>query len=98
MEAFGQRTPATELPPAPAAPLTRHGDPAFGTYRGTTGPVDWTRYRGSRRRGAWKRWHYVSLAGPEVVAAVAVVDLGWLSNAFGYLFDRRRGVLAADAS
>jgi hypothetical protein len=72
--------------------------PAFGTYRGATGPVDWAGYGGPRRRGAWKRWHYVSIAGPELVAAVAVVDLGWVGNAFGYLFDRIRGRLLADAS
>ncbi|HUO48201.1 MAG TPA: DUF2804 domain-containing protein [Acidimicrobiales bacterium] len=89
---------AAELPPAPASPVGDDGAPAFGTFAGTTGPVDWRRHRGPRRRLAWKRWHYVSVAGPDVVAAVAVVDLGWVANAFGYLFDRRAGRLVADAS
>ena len=40
----------------------------------------------------------MSIAGPDLVAAVAVVDLGWVANAFGYLFDRTRGRLVADAS
>ena len=89
---------APTLPPAPAGPLAPDGAVAFGTYAGTMGPVDWSAYRGPRRRGAWKRWHYVSIAGPALVAAVAVVDLGWAASAFAYLFDRRAGRLAADAS
>jgi hypothetical protein len=89
-----------DLPAAPASPVSADGTIAFGTYRGHTGPIDWAparRTRG-RRSGGWKRWHYVSVAGPEVVLAVAVIDLGWAASAFAYVFDRRQGRLVADTS
>lgn len=84
---------------APASPIDHDGKIAFGTYRGVTGPVDWFAGKsrpGPRRR--WKRWHYVSVAGPQAVLAVAVVDLGWTGSAFAYLFDRRSRSLLADLS
>jgi hypothetical protein len=45
-----------------------------------------------------KRWHYVSIAGPRAVAAVAVVDVGYAANAFVYVFDRATRTLIADRS
>src|SRR5262249_61257713 len=45
-----------------------------------------------------KRWHYASIAGPRVVAALAVVDVGYAANAFMYLFDRENRTLVADLS
>jgi hypothetical protein len=89
-----------DLPAAPATAVSADGTIAFGTYRGHTGPVDWSAVGRSqgRRAGAWKRWHYVSVAGSDVVAAVAVIDLGWAASAFGYLFDRTRRLLVADTS
>jgi len=89
-----------ELPAAPPAPVAPDGAIAFGTYVGRTGPVDWTpaRHAGGRRAGGWKRWHYVLAAGPAVVVAVAVVDLGWAASSFAYVFDRHRRRLVADTS
>jgi hypothetical protein len=46
----------------------------------------------------WKRWQYASIVGADVVAAVAIVDLGWASNGFAYLFDRREKRVLVDAS
>ena len=91
--------PTDRLPPAPSSPLGSEGVPLFGTYEGTTGPVDW--FAGPRRlapRRRWKRWHYVSVSGPEVLLAVAVVHVGWAVSGFAYLFDRRAGRIVADVS
>src|SRR5262249_10848279 len=45
-----------------------------------------------------KRWHYASIAGPRVVIAFAVADVGYAANAFVYLFDREARALVADTS
>ncbi len=88
------------LPTAPAVPVDSGGTIAFGSYAGRVRHVDWA--PAARRRGwrfrSWKRWHYVSIAGPEIVLAVAVVDLGWSGSAFAYLFDRTGRRLLADVS
>ncbi|HXX91874.1 MAG TPA: DUF2804 domain-containing protein [Acidimicrobiales bacterium] len=91
---------AAPLACAPRAPVSADGVVAYGTYQGLTGPIDWSPLRRAtgRRAGSWKRWHYIAVAGPDAVAAAAVVDLGWTSSAFAYLFDRRRRALAADHS
>lgn len=91
--------PTHRLPPAPVSPLDHDGAPVFGTFEGATGPVDW--FAGPRRpapRRRWKRWHYVSVGGPEVLMAAAVVHVGWAVSGFAYLFDRRAGRLLADVS
>ncbi|MHB8594027.1 MAG: DUF2804 family protein, partial [Acidimicrobiales bacterium] len=92
--------PKAMLGAAPGSPVAAEGTIAFGTYRGRTGSIDWAPLSTRRawRAGQWKRWHYVSIAGPEVILAVAVVDVGWARNAFAYLFDRRRRRLVADRS
>lgn len=51
-------------------------------------------------RGLWRRswsklrlkqWHYSSVASPELFFACAVVDVGYVGNAFAYLVDRKTG-------
>ena len=93
-----------ELPHAPATPVDANGAPAFGAYRGECADVTWSRLDAPWARGpVWrllhgKRWHYLSIAGPRVVLAFAVVDVGYAANAFVYLFDREARALVADAS
>jgi hypothetical protein len=91
------------LPPAPADAVGDDGQPRFGAYAGTT-EVSWTRLDGPwARNPVWrllhaKRWHYVSIAGPRVVAALAIVDVGYAANGFVYVFDRAARGLVADRS
>lgn len=40
-----------------------------------------------------KRWQYLGACGADFAFGIAVVHLGYLSNAFAYLFDRRTRVL-----
>jgi len=86
------------LPVAPGSALDAAGAIAFGTYQGRTDAIDYAPIGAGRwpRRWRHKRWQYVSIAGPEVVLAVAVVDLGWAASSFAYLFDRTGRRLLAD--
>lgn len=81
------------MPPAPASVLDRRGCPAFGTYSGHVPRVDW---KGGGLRS--KRWHFASVAGPRVLLGAAVVDVGWATMAFAYLFDRERRAMRAELS
>jgi hypothetical protein len=43
------------------------------------------------RRWRLKRWHYTSVVTDRVFFACAVVDLGYVGNAFAYVVDRQTG-------
>ena len=92
---------AAHLPPAPPRPV-KNGEPLFGTYAGACEQVSWEGLGGRWARGPlWrfvhgKRWHYVSITGPRVIAAFAIVDVGYAANAFAYVFDREAHKLRAD--
>lgn len=90
------------LPTAPATPLLPDGTPAFGAYEGMCRRVSWDGIRGAPGP-VWrflhaKKWHYVSIAGPRVVFAMAIVNLGWVGSAFAYVFDRVDRVLRVNLS
>ncbi|UTH76210.1 DUF2804 domain-containing protein [Chromobacterium sp. IIBBL 290-4] len=90
------------LPAAPAT-LTRDGAPLFGMYQGIVAMPHWRELAlpaGKRltRRLHHKRWQYAALAHADFFIGLAVVDVGWNGTAFAYLFDRRRGEVAAAAS
>ena len=92
---------STPLPAAPAQLIDASGVVQTGRFEGTTGDIDWAHLRGPMARGAWwrhfhhKRWFYVALATDEVFCAVATVDLGWTSAAFGYVFDHQQATVTA---
>jgi hypothetical protein len=87
------------MTPAPEHVLTA-GQPAHGRYAGAIARIDWSTLAPPPgwlwRRLHHKRWHYVGLGHDEVFVGVAIVDAGWVSSAFAYAFDRRRGRLLAD--
>lgn len=88
----------------PAAPSLGGADVVPGSYAGVAPRVDWRAAAAARGRGAlWrrlhgKRWHYAGIFTDECVVALAIIDLGWTSSAFAYLFDRRERRLRADLS
>lgn len=87
------------MTPSPDA-VVRDGQPAHGRYAGRIDCIDWSALR-PRPGWLWrqlhhKRWHYVGLGHDEVFIGVAIVDVGWVSSAFAYLFDRRHRVMRAD--
>lgn len=92
---------AVGLPPAPAR-VVGDGRPLVGAYQGHALHVGWEGLTGAHAHGRlwralhWKRWHFASFTGPRVIAAVAVVDVGYAANAFAYLFDREARVLRSD--
>ena len=92
------------LPPAPRHVVDARGQPALGRFAGLADSFEWAALAPPWRRSAWwrrfhhKRWHYVALACEDVFCAVAIVDLGWTSTAFAYVFDRRTRELIATFS
>lgn len=87
------------MTPAPAA-VVIDGHAAHGRYAGLIPRIDWSPLR-PRPGWLWqrlhhKRWQYVGLGNDEVFIGVAIVDVGWVSSAFAYCFDRRRRRLLAD--
>jgi hypothetical protein len=92
------------FPPAPAEPFEPGGAPRFGAYEGTFAAVDPSRRHTPgplsrlRRAATEKRWQYGVVATNDVLAAFAVVDLGYASNAFVFAVDLANGGLLSDAS
>lgn len=90
----------------PAAPHTidEAGVPRFGTYQGTLDAVALDALRGEYRPSATRRlltrkkWVYGFVATPEVAAMLAVVDVGYTSNAFTMAVELGSGRVLADAS
>jgi hypothetical protein len=92
------------MPLAPRAVVDGAGQPAMGRFAGMAETIDWSALAPPFRRSAWwrrfhhKRWHYAAFACDEVFCAVAIVDLGWTSTAFAYVFERRARKLIASYS
>jgi hypothetical protein len=81
-----------ELVPPPDSvvdPASR--TPRLGSYRGGLPAVDWSPLGGGAVGRALRhtRWVYVAIATDDVYAALAVVRLGYASNAFAYAYDAR---------
>ncbi|MEJ7806239.1 MAG: DUF2804 domain-containing protein [Telluria sp.] len=92
------------LPAAPRQIVDANGQPALGRFCGLSDVIDWSALAAPYRRSAWwrrfhhKRWHYVALACDDIFCAVAIVDLGWTSTAFAYVFERGARTLIASYS
>lgn len=92
------------LPPAPERLIDARGQLATGRFCGQTGDIDWARLAPPLARNAlWRHvhhkcWQYVALATDEFFCAVALVDIGWTSTAFAYVFDRRQARVVAEFS
>jgi hypothetical protein len=91
-------------PPAPAALIDGSGRPLFGAYSGAPATLDWRGLAPAFGRSAAyrllhrKRWQYVMVADEDVLAAVAIIDLGYLASCFAYALHRGSGRLLADCS
>jgi len=83
------------LSPSPAEVPGPDGLPAFGAYAGELGPVNLARLAPPHALPAWarrvrrKRWHYALYTTPEVVAVMAVAEMGYAANAFFAALDLR---------
>jgi hypothetical protein len=77
------------------------GAPRFGSYRGPLPRVELGALAGGRlprlrRLVREKRWMYAAISADPLLLGIAVVDLGYLANAFAFVFDRRAGRMVAD--
>jgi hypothetical protein len=92
-----------DLPDAPASVEDDHGQPRFGTYAGSVPEVNLARLRGAYHLGMpgrlakHKRWQYVMIATPDVLAVLSVADLGYTANAFACAVDLRESKVLFDA-
>lgn len=86
--------------PAPDSVLDTNGRPRFGSYRGQLPPVNIEPLGLGRlfRLAHHKRWMYTVIASSEALIALAVIDLGYLTDAFVFVLDARDGRMVADHS
>ncbi|OQY13521.1 MAG: hypothetical protein B6I31_00960 [Desulfobacteraceae bacterium 4572_19] len=48
------------------------------------------------RRFMFNQFFFLGIAGPDIIAGIAVVDLKYLGNGFAYLYDRKTGKLVEE--
>lgn len=82
------------LPEAPDHPFDADGSPAYGTYRNelTTLSLDSLARDLLGRVGALravKRWQWFGVFDDGIAMGAAIVSMGYASNIFGWVFDRR---------
>ena len=82
---------------APKQIVDSAGVPVWGTFSGSPDETNWQDLKGPRLR--WpaatlrrKRWLYAALSTPELLLTTAVVDVGYVCNAFVFAVDLRAGV------
>lgn len=96
--------PLTVLSAAPAVLMDAQGQLTMGRFMGQTGDIDWARLAPPLARSGWWRhfhhkcWQYVALTTDDFFCAVAIVDVGWTSTAFAYVFDRQQAQVVAQFS
>lgn len=101
MNAALPRLSPDALPLAPEAAVVG-GELRAGRYIGRLPRVDWSGLRSAHVRPGWwrrchhKRWTYVGIGSPTLFIGMAIVDLGWSTTAFAYVFDRLRQRLVVD--
>jgi len=83
------------LSPSPPEVPGPDGVPPFGAYAGEVGPVNLDRLAPPHALPVWarrlrrKRWHYALYTTPEVVAVMAIAEMGYAANAFFAAVDLR---------
>src|SRR5262245_16274404 len=89
------------LTPPPDSLAGPAGAPCTGSFLGGLPSVDLSPFapRAFDRVLRQKRWIYLAIASDDVLVALAVVRLGYIANAFSFVFDRVQGrMLAARAA
>jgi hypothetical protein len=90
-----------ELSPSPDSIIDPGtGVPRLGSFREGLPRVDWAPLRLGRGARALrhKRWLYVAIATEDVFVALAVIRMGYASNAFVYAYDASGGRMLARRS
>ena len=92
------------LPVCPEVLLDESGKPRLGAYAGRMKDTSLARLSGTgareglERLTSEKRWHFACVATPELFVGGAIVQLGYVSNAFVYVFDRQARRMLAEKS
>ncbi len=91
-----------QLPPAPPSLAGDDGAPRTGLFAGSLGDARFSTLRGAFAPGLLqhllveKKWAYAFVATDEVMAALAIVDAGYLASGFCAVFDRGARRLLVD--
>jgi hypothetical protein len=70
------------------------GRPAFGLHEE---PLRELNIADFRPAGSHKSWVFLGVSNADIIFGLAVVHLGYLSNLFAYVFDRKQKKLVAEA-
>ena len=83
----------------PASLLRSPQEPELGSFDGALPPVEWSSLAHSPLRALReKHWIYLTLASDALHVAVAVVDLGYATKVFAFVFDKAsRRVVARES-
>ncbi len=96
--------PSVPLEAPPASIVDPDGAPQYGMFAGPLGTVSFDRLRSPLARSrTWrlkhhKRWVYVLLTARHHIIATAIVQLGYVANAFIVVVDRRTRSATFDGS
>lgn len=84
----------------PASVVSTDGTIQYGCYRGSLPPVDLRPIGKSLpyRVLHHKKWVYLAIASEDLFVGLAVVDLGYATNAFGFAYDRVANRMLVDRS
>jgi len=86
--------------------ISHNGRPVFGIYKSPLHSLNTEKLRryGNSELSALsnklvrlfrlKRWQYMGVCTEEFIFGLAVIDLGYLSNMFCYIFDRKENKLS----
>lgn len=74
--------------------IDTNGRPEFGLH---DGPIKELNIRDFKGPGGQKRWAFIGVSNADIIFGLAIVSLGYLSNLFAYVFDRKDGKITADA-
>ena len=91
-----------ELPPAPETPFDEKGDPRYGTYRGSCESTTLSDAAGTlgtstgQRFLREKQWQWFSAANSHVACGGTLLDAGYATTVFAWVFDRTTQRMIAD--
>ncbi|HRU38284.1 MAG TPA: DUF2804 domain-containing protein [Candidatus Goldiibacteriota bacterium] len=77
--------------------IDEKGRPVFGLHNGPLKELNFGDFKRRGGRGGLKRWVFAGVCSSDAVFGLAIAHLGYLSNLFAYVFDRKAGKIVSEA-